>query len=147
VPAEYAASTTYVLVGGRTKYAVDFVEIATACRRPRAGATWQHHPVSDQQPQFDSQLAATLIGKHVIVGLTYMRADEVESKHQCHGFVVQCDETIVAIEPWGGGDPITLPPDLRPFEAAPPGEYRLRSTGEVVVDPDYTASWTIHLAD
>ncbi len=103
--------------------------------------------MSDEPPQFDNRFAETLIGKHVLVGLTYMRADVVASKHQFHGLVVQCDETIIAIEQWGGGDPITLPPDPRSFEAAAPGEYRLLSTGEVVVDPDYTASWTIHLAD
>jgi hypothetical protein len=35
------------------------------------------------------------------------------------------------------------PPDQRAFKKARPGECRLRSTGEVVVDPDYTAVWTI----
>jgi hypothetical protein len=41
------------------------------------------------------------------------------------------------------GDVYTLPPDLRAFFPAPPGSYRLRETGEVVVDPDYTATWNI----
>jgi hypothetical protein len=36
-----------------------------------------------------------------------------------------------------------LPPDLRGWKPAPPGEYRLKSTGEVVVDPDYLAAWTV----
>jgi len=36
-----------------------------------------------------------------------------------------------------------LPPDLRAFRKAEPGEYRLKSSDEVVVDPDYLASWTI----
>jgi hypothetical protein len=40
-----------------------------------------------------------------------------------------------------------LPPDGRAFEEAPPGEYRLRSTGEVVIDPDYLATWTITHGD
>ena len=42
-----------------------------------------------------------------------------------------------------GGELLTLPPDLRPFQPAPAGSYRLRSTGEVVLDPDYLATWTI----
>lgn len=42
------------------------------------------------------------------------------------------------------GEFFWLPPDLRPFQKAPPGEYRLRSTGEVVVDPDLTCGWTIN---
>lgn len=41
------------------------------------------------------------------------------------------------------GETYRLPPDLRAFAPAPPGEYRLRETGEVVVDPDYTTSRTI----
>jgi hypothetical protein len=36
-----------------------------------------------------------------------------------------------------------LPPDTRAFQKASPGEYRLKSTGEVVADPDYTAMWTL----
>jgi len=102
--------------------------------------------MSDQErPEFGLESASHLIGKHVLVGLTFLSADgEIEEQDQFHGTVVTCDDTIVAIEPWGGGELITLPPDLRPFQPAPPGEYRLRSTGEVVIDPDFTATWTIH---
>ena len=42
-----------------------------------------------------------------------------------------------------GGEPYWLPPQLNAFEKARPGEYRLRSTGEVVVDPDLLSSWTV----
>ena len=41
------------------------------------------------------------------------------------------------------GEVLTLPPDLDAFRAAAPGIYRLRSTGEEVVDPDFTTVWTI----
>jgi hypothetical protein len=37
----------------------------------------------------------------------------------------------------------TLPPDTRSIEVAPPGEYRLRATGEVVCNPDYTVTFSI----
>jgi hypothetical protein len=36
-----------------------------------------------------------------------------------------------------------LPPDVRPLEEAPRGEYRLRSTGDLVEDPDYVCTWTL----
>jgi len=36
-----------------------------------------------------------------------------------------------------------LPPDPRGIRVAKPGTYRLRSTGQEVVDPDYLATWTI----
>jgi hypothetical protein len=42
-----------------------------------------------------------------------------------------------------GGGTYRLPPDGRALEEACPGSYRLRSTGETVVDPDYTCTWTI----
>ncbi|MBN7463153.1 hypothetical protein I3U64_23750, partial [Mycobacteroides abscessus subsp. abscessus] len=37
----------------------------------------------------------------------------------------------------------TLPPAPESFSPAAPGEYRLRSTGEVITDPDYLATWTV----
>jgi len=37
----------------------------------------------------------------------------------------------------------TLPPDLSAFQKAQPGEYRLRRTGEVIVNPDYLCVWIV----
>jgi hypothetical protein len=42
------------------------------------------------------------------------------------------------------GGTYQLPPDGRALEEARPGSYLLRSTGETVIDPDYTYSWTIY---
>ena len=36
-----------------------------------------------------------------------------------------------------------LPPDITAIEVAAKGEYYLKSTGEIVVNPDYVAIWTI----
>ncbi len=52
-------------------------------------------------------------------------------------------EPLVSIVRGDGTEPFTLPPVEEAFEPAPPGEYRLRTTGEVVVDPDFTTSWTV----
>jgi hypothetical protein len=41
------------------------------------------------------------------------------------------------------GSEFWLPPDTRGISPAEPGEYRNRTTGEVVTDPDYTAAWTL----
>ena len=98
---------------------------------------------ADHPPPLDHDLARALVGKRVLVGLTYLHADEtLDEQRQVHGVVTRADESGVAIELPDGGE-FTLPPDLRPYRPAPPGEYRLRSTGEVVVDPDYTAAWTV----
>ena len=36
-----------------------------------------------------------------------------------------------------------LPPELRGIQPAPPGVYRLRSTGEELENPDFLYTWTI----
>jgi hypothetical protein len=83
------------------------------------------------------------IGKRVLVGLTYLDADgDVEEQVQFHGVIVEGggpDEG-VTLKRADTGEVIALPPGLEPAE---PGEYRLRSTGETVVDPDFVATWTI----
>lgn len=42
------------------------------------------------------------------------------------------------------GGTVRPPPGLGNLALARPGRDRLRATGEVVVDPDYTTTWTIH---
>jgi RNase P/RNase MRP subunit p29 len=92
----------------------------------------------------DDATAARLIGKHALVGLTYVNADGTLRKHvQLHGRITAVDETKITMRLHGSDEEFTLPPDPEWFEPAEPGEYRLRSTGEVVVDPDLLASLTI----
>jgi hypothetical protein len=111
------------------------------------------HPPSfdDGRPPFDHALAAELIGKHVLVGITYVnRAGEVQNQLQFHGTVIKAnyqDGIVLSLAGLRDGETYRLPPDTRAYSLAMPGEYRLRSTGEVVVDPDYTSSWTITTSD
>jgi len=92
----------------------------------------------------DDAEAARLIGKHLLVGLSYLNADgTVLSKTQIHGRITSVDKGIVTMRLHGSDKDFTLPLDLDSFEPAEPGEYRLRSTGEVVVNPDLLGSWTI----
>lgn len=102
----------------------------------------------DWQPYYDESEAQSLIGKRVLVGLTYRsHADEVLRLEQFHGQVVRVSESEGIIVLLGGSNEERwLPPDLSRLEVASPGEYRLKSTGEVVVDPDYLATWTIYPA-
>jgi hypothetical protein len=88
--------------------------------------------------------AAELLGAHILVGITRLdRAGRVAEQRQFHGHVVRASrgEGFVIVNAFG--EELRLPPDGMAFAPADPGEYRLRSTGEVVVDPDYTATWTI----
>lgn len=87
--------------------------------------------------------AEDLLGKLVLVGLTKLdRAENVISQEQLHGVVTAVDSTIHLRLP--DGTDYTLPPDPAAFSPAVPGEYRLPNTGYVVVNPDFTATWTIH---
>ncbi len=101
--------------------------------------------MSDEPPSWDPQKAAALIGSKVLIGLTFV-SDAGEEQVQMHGVVTEATPESgieIALEGNRAGDTYRLPPDLRGFFPAPPGEYRLRSTGEVVIDPDFTANWTI----
>ena len=87
----------------------------------------------------------TLIGKSILVGIAYMDETGVEiDRIQFHGIIVRArkNEGIVIEKAKPNGE-FTLPPDLRAISIANPGEYRLRSTGEVVVNPDLLTTWTV----
>jgi hypothetical protein len=104
----------------------------------------------EDRPTWDEARADGLIGKIVLLGLTFATADgEVIDQVQRHGVVEQADaETGIAVRLVGpgqvwDGEVYVLPPDLRPLMEAAPGSYRLRSTGETIVDPDFTSTWEI----
>jgi hypothetical protein len=97
-------------------------------------------------PEWDQKIAETAIGKTILIGVTYMAADGVTimGQVQYHGIVVAVDTSIgVNVECRGEhvGKTLNLPPDLKVFAPAEPGHYRLRSSGEVVIDPDFATQW------
>ena len=98
-------------------------------------------------PRWDQVFADVLLGKRVIVGLTYVNdADEVTRLVQMHGVVGLADSASgVRLDLQGvkAGEIYWLPPQVDNFEPAKPGVYRLRETGEEVVDPDFISTWTI----
>lgn len=57
--------------------------------------------------------------------------------------VISADKQGIVIKQCSG-ELLPLPPDLSSTEKAAPGEYTLRATGEVVVDPDYLATWSLY---
>lgn len=96
-------------------------------------------------PAWNDAQAAKLVGATVLIGITRLDASGAEQE-QMFGVVRSADARDgfeVLLEGARSGETYWLPPDLRNFVPAPPGEYRLRSTGEVVTDPDYTSTWTI----
>src|SRR4051794_28836624 len=54
------------------------------------------------------------------------------------------DRVVVALAGSCQCETFWLPPHLSNIVQAPPGEFRLRSSGEVVIDAGYTSIWTVH---
>jgi len=96
--------------------------------------------------RFTPEQVAKLLGKRLLVGLTHRSADDkVVSLEKFHGTIdrVSLTEGLV-LKLHGTAKERFLPPDITRLEPAEPGEYRLKTTGEVVVDPDFTLMWTIY---
>lgn len=95
---------------------------------------------------FSEDEARVFIGKHVLVGITRCNEEGTAvSQEQFHGVIdrISLEEGIV-IKLKDSEEERTLPPDVSRMQRAAAGEYRLRSTGEVVKDPDYITTWTIY---
>jgi hypothetical protein len=102
---------------------------------------------SDDRPEWDHDDADGLVGLYVLVGITHLKGDAVVSQSQYHGRIISADPKAgfkIDCEGKWKGYPMGLPPDLRVFQSAKPGEYRLRSAGETVQDPDLLATWTVN---
>ena len=98
----------------------------------------------EQPPALDATAARQVIGKRVLLGITYVNStDEIIEQRQLHGVIeTVTSEDGVAIR-LSDGTLFRLPPDLRGLEPAAPGVYKLRSTGEEVENPDYVWTWTV----
>jgi hypothetical protein len=95
---------------------------------------------------WNEEFARKLPGAIVLVGLTYTDK-EGDRFEQLFGEVVSVDATRgIALRLAGNrnGEIFWLPPDLSNVSQATPGSYRLKSTGDIVENPDFTATWTIH---
>jgi hypothetical protein len=104
----------------------------------------------EDRPSWHDERGRELVGKTVLLGLTFATAEgEVIDQLQRHGVVEHADpEEGIGVRLVGpgqvwNGELYVLPPDLRPFSQAAPGSYSLRSTGETIVDPDFTSTWEI----
>ena len=89
--------------------------------------------------------AAQLIGKHLLVGVTVLGPnDEVVEQREYHGWIELAEEGRgIAIRRNDTATLEWLPPDLEALQPAAPGTYTLRSSGEVVIDPDLVTTWTV----
>ena len=88
---------------------------------------------------------ADLIDKTILIGLSYYTYDNklIEQK-QYYGTVIKADKIKISVK-LKNGEIFCLPPDLSSTRIASPGEYRLKSTGETVINPDYLTTWNINM--
>lgn len=98
------------------------------------------------EPYFDEEEAKAIIGKHLLVGVTHRNRDEeITSIEQFHGEVIRASRVEgIILRLSGSGEERWVPPDLSRLEPAAPGHYKLKGTGEVVVDPDLLSMWTVY---
>lgn len=86
-----------------------------------------------------------ILNKTILIGLTFYTPDnDFVRQEQYHGTVIEFDSKAILVK-LSDGTIYKLPPDLSSTKAALPGEYRLNSTGEVVVNPVFLTTWIIVL--
>ena len=89
------------------------------------------------------------IGRTLLLGVTYTGPDGgFRSQAQFVGTIMIVDferGIVLSCEP--DGQTFVLPGDPCWVERASPGEYRLRATGQVVTNPDFTSKVTIEQTD
>jgi hypothetical protein len=97
----------------------------------------------------DDSKAAEYLGKTVLVGMTYLdREGKLRERKQLAGTISGFSQAEgIKIKVRDTDRLFCLPPDDRGIRVAPPGTYRLRSTGEEIVNPDYLATWTVNERD
>ena len=99
------------------------------------------------RPPFDEELAASYVGKYILVGITYLDHEGNELRaEQRHGVIASATQEGIEISLRGAheGQTFNLPPDLGAMFPADPGSYTLHSTNEVVENPDFVGTWEIH---
>jgi hypothetical protein len=92
----------------------------------------------------DDLFAAELLGTDVLVGVTLVdHSGRVTERRQFHAKVVHASvkDGVTLID--ADGDEHWLPLNREAYEPAEPGEYELRSTGQVVVDPTWLTKWIV----
>lgn len=97
---------------------------------------------------FDTKLGQSLLGKKILVGITYFDSDgDVESQQQLHGIVESVSETdgiLISLDGVHEGKKWNMPPNTSSIVQADPGIYKLSVTNEEVEDPDFTCTWEVH---
>jgi hypothetical protein len=103
-----------------------------------------HRPEPPRRLRRGAEQLATLVGQRLLVGITYLDGSgQVNAAEQFCGRVLEVGDGVVVVERPGDGEPAVLPADAAAYERAAAGSYTLKSTGEVVRNPDYVTTWHV----
>jgi hypothetical protein len=93
--------------------------------------------------QLDEAKAKAYVGKTLLVGITDLdRNGKPTKQRQFFGTITEISvKNGMIVTSKNNATHLALPPDLSTLLPAKPGVYRLRSTGEVVTDPDFLTTW------
>ena len=98
---------------------------------------YEPQPKQNWSADFDTEKAKFYLGKHLLFGISYLDHEEkLLRQEQGHGEIFEITAEVIAVRFHNSEEIATLPPFVNELKAAPPGEYKLRSTGEVVSNPD-----------
>ncbi|MDX2016717.1 MAG: hypothetical protein SFY95_03640 [Planctomycetota bacterium] len=111
-------------------------------------SNWRGAADEPENPYWDEELSRALQGAYVLVGLTYVDANqEPLRREQFHGCVTKVDRRQgIVIECRGSreGSTRALPPHPSAFSPADPTTtFRLKGSREAVTGVQFTATWTL----
>ncbi|HMI96939.1 MAG TPA: hypothetical protein VK479_10545 [Micropepsaceae bacterium] len=93
--------------------------------------------------ELDLNDPATLIGRTIIIGMTYVDLKgDVVRQEQHHGTIIDFVNWNLIVER-AGQENFYIPYDLRAISIAPKGTYRLRESGKEIENPDLLSSWIV----
>jgi hypothetical protein len=86
---------------------------------------------------------ADLEGRKILIGITWELADGGYEQEQFVGVASIEDQATYALVRvrCDDGEVRDYPFDVRTLQRAPAGEYRMRSTGQIVRNPDFLMTW------
>mgnify|MGYP003349345298 CR=1 FL=1 len=96
--------------------------------------------------KFDVAKAAALIGKSILIGISYLNEEgEEETRVSTHGVIQTAtpEGVRVALKGEREGQSWNMPPNLDVISPIEPGIYRLGEGAEAVENPDFVVIWSI----
>lgn len=90
------------------------------------------------------QLKESLYGKVILVGLTFIDDNhELIEQYQTYGTVTELTEDGLIRIKRNDNSIFQMPYNEDTLNKADKGQYRLRATQEIVIDPDFLITWEI----